>query len=80
MADALATLFARMAAAGGKTALIEADGTAVSYATLLCRVEEAAARLAREGVPRGASVQLCGDFGAAAVVWLLALWRHGACV
>ncbi|MEL5877092.1 fatty acid--CoA ligase family protein [Cereibacter sphaeroides] len=80
MADALATFFARMAAAEGKTALIEADGTAVSYATLLCRVEEAAARLACEGVPRGASVQLCGDFGAASVVWLLALWRHGACV
>ncbi|WP_420024222.1 ANL family adenylate-forming protein (plasmid) [Cereibacter azotoformans] len=80
MADALGILFDPMRAAGGKVAIVEPDGTEVSHADLLQWIEEATGRLAAAQVARGASVQLCGDFSAAAVAWLLALWRHGAVV
>ncbi|MGP3698831.1 ANL family adenylate-forming protein [Rhodobacter sp. NSM] len=80
MADGLRHLLDRMSAAGGRTALIAADGSRTTYEALLARVEHAGRRLEAEAVPHGSSVQLCGDYGPDAVAWLLALWRHQAVV
>ncbi|MHA3980943.1 ANL family adenylate-forming protein [Halovulum sp. GXIMD14794] len=73
-------LLERFAAAGDKTAFVEADGSRESYAGLLARIGEAGAALDAAGVGPGASVQLRGDFGAAATAFLLALWARGAVV
>ncbi|TKA97170.1 long-chain fatty acid--CoA ligase [Cereibacter changlensis] len=73
-------LLDRFAAADDKTAFFEAEGGSTSYATLLTRIAALEQRLRDEAVPRGASVQLCGDFGTEAAAWLLTLWRHGAIV
>ncbi len=73
-------LLDRFAAAGGKTAFVEADGSRETYAGLLGRIEKAGAALDAAGVRPGASVQLRGDFGAAATAFLLALWARGAAV
>ena len=73
-------LLARFAAAGDKTAFVEADGSRESYAGLLARIAAAGAALDAAGVRPGAAVQLRGDFGAAATAFLLALWARGAAV
>ena len=73
-------LLDRFAAAGDKTAFVEADGSRESYAGLLARIADAGAALDAAGVRPGASVQLRGDFGAAATAFLLALWARGAVV
>ncbi len=80
VADCVQFLIDGFAAAGQKTAFVEADGRVSSYADLLAQIERTEARLVAAGVAPGASVQLAGDFGSASAAWLLALWRQRAIV
>lgn len=69
-------LLERARAAGTRPALVEAaDRT--SYDALLARIAAISATLPQAGIAPGAAVLLRGDFGAAAVAWLLALWQNG---
>src|SRR5262245_19860246 len=62
-----------------KPALIE-DSKVVTYATLVDRVSEMAARLAVSGVTASQRVGLCLPNGIQYVVLTYALWRAGAVV
>jgi len=80
METPLETIFGRMAAAGGKTAVVEDDGTTASYAGLLARIADDETRFGQAGIRPGASVLLRGDFGLAGIAAMLALLRIGAIV
>jgi len=76
----VAMLKARFAAAGDTPAVIEPAGSVTSYAALLAQIETLSTRFAEAGVGPGTSVQLIGDFGAADIAWMIALWNCGAIV
>jgi len=80
MPETVGFLLGRFRTAGPKTAFIEPDGSAVSYAELLGLIEGATEILNANDVTPGASVQLRGDFSAASAAWLIALWRVRAIV
>lgn len=76
----LGFLYARFEQAADKTALIETDGTAVSYTALLEHIATARHELQQAGIAPGTAVQLRGDFCACSTAWLLALWETGQIV
>lgn len=72
-------LHERFTAAAGSEAVVEADGSVVTYRGLVDRIAAQRARLDAAGVAPGSAVQLRGDFDAASLAWLFALWQR-ACV
>ncbi len=60
-------------------AIIDCDGSFVSYQGFLDRITTLGKRLDTAGVTPGSVVQLKGDFDSASLAWLLALWER-ACV
>ena len=73
-------LYDRFRAAAGAEAIVESDGTALTYGDFLDRIAALGARLDAAGVAPGSAVQLRGDFDAQSLAWLFALWQRDCVV
>ncbi|WP_328584779.1 non-ribosomal peptide synthetase [Streptomyces sp. NBC_00370] len=77
--DLVAELFAgQVSARGGSVAVVDGEGTSLSYAGLDAWAEVVAGRLRRLGVGRGDRVALCLGRGVGMVAAVLGVWRCGA--
>lgn len=68
-------LLDRFRTASLEIALVEINGSAITYDALLKKIKTNIEILNQKGINAGDSVQLRGDFSANAVAWLIALWQ-----